>query len=99
MQISRQKGGKTFVRLASVFALLSAVAACGGGDAPQKLTIKGTAATGAAMSDATITAKCATGTQTGKAATSGSYSLVVEGGALPCLLEAKKDSMLISAQS
>lgn len=92
MQISRQKGGKTFVRLASVFALLSAVAACGGGDAPQKLSIKGTAATGAAMSDATITAKCATGTQTGKAATSGSYSLVVEGGALPCLLEAKKDS-------
>lgn len=93
MQISRQKGGKTFVRLASVFALLSAVAACGGGgDDPKKLTIKGTAATGAAMSDATITAKCATGTQTGKAATSGAYSLVVEGGALPCLLEAKMGS-------
>lgn len=90
MQISKQKSSKTFVRLASVFALLSAIAACGGGDEPKSLTLKGTAATGAAMSDATITAKCATGTQTGTASTSGAYTLVIPSGALPCVLQAKQ---------
>lgn len=72
------------------------LAACGGGSSGEPpaagLTLKGTAATGAAMSGATVTAKCATGTQTGRAGTSGAFTLVVEGGALPCLLEAQQGS-------
>ena len=72
------------------------LAACGGGSSGEPpaagLTLKGTAATGAAMSGATVTAKCATGTQTGIAGTSGAFTLVVEGGALPCLLEAQQGS-------
>ncbi len=73
------------------------LAACGGGggsssppDTPgatTDLTLSGTAATGMAIAGAIITAKCQTGTGTGTTITNGSYSLVVTGGKLPCVLQ------------
>lgn len=60
-----------------------------GGDTTNTvLTLSGVAATGAALSSATVIAKCATGTQTGTTTADGSYQLAITGGALPCVLEA-----------
>lgn len=71
--------------------------ACGGGGdssapapapAPAALSLSGVVAKGAALSGATISAKCATGTGTATSGSDGSYTLSVTGGALPCVLEA-----------
>lgn len=91
MPIAHQKRTQSF---AAGLAILTAttLAACGGSDSGGEiaaLTLKGTAATGAAMSGAAITAQCATGSQTSTADTSGAYTLRIEGGALPCVLQAK----------
>ena len=72
------------------------LAACGGSSSddgtttppPKVLSITGKAATGAAMANAAVSAKCATGTGTGTAATDGSYTLSITSGALPCVLQA-----------
>lgn len=83
-------------------AALAAAALCacggGGGDAsttpgtPAVLHVSGIAATGAALTGATVTAKCATGAQTGTTASDGSYDLAITDGALPCVLEASNAS-------
>jgi hypothetical protein len=88
---------------ASAAALL--VTACGGGGggadnangaggaavtpADPTLQVSGTAATGAALSNAAVEVKCATGTGTATTATSGAYSVTITGGALPCMVEVK----------
>ena len=74
---------------------LSAVflAACGGGatspsiSTTTDITLSGTAATGKAIAGATVTAKCQTGSGTATTIADGTYSLVVVGGKLPCLLQ------------
>jgi hypothetical protein len=73
---------------------------CGGGsdtpaDTPASLTLSGTAATGLAMSGAAVSAKCASGSQSGKAETSGAYTLRLEGGSLPCVLQASSDKITL----
>ncbi len=55
--------------------------------AQSDLTVTGTAATGKAIAGATVTAKCQVGGGTGSTNSDGSYSLLVLGGKLPCLLE------------
>jgi len=52
------------------------------------VTLTGTAATGAALAGANVEAKCATLVGNTKSATDGSYTLTIEGAALPCLLRA-----------
>lgn len=77
-------------------AAILTLSACGGGSSssggdtttPSVLQVSGVAATGAALSGATVNAKCATGTQTGTTLTDGSYTLSITDGALPCVLEA-----------
>lgn len=90
MRIAHQKQTQTFAAGVAILAAAT-LAACGGGGGGDTaaLTLKGTAATGSAMSGAAITAQCATGSQTGTADTSGAYTLRIEGGALPCVLQAK----------
>ena len=70
--------------------------ACGGGgssstpgaqDTPADLTVSGTAATGKAIAGAPISAKCQVGIGTATTIADGTYSLVVAGGKLPCLLQ------------
>lgn len=68
--------------------------ACGGGGsdaAPQTpdnntLTVQGTAATGAAIAGATVEVKCAAGSGSATTATSGNFTVSIEGGSLPCVL-------------
>lgn len=51
------------------------------------LTLSGTAATGKAIAGAIINAKCQVGTGTATTIADGTYSLVVAGGKLPCVLQ------------
>jgi hypothetical protein len=72
--------------------------ACGGGGSSsaspgassatvERLAISGTAATGQAIAGASIVAKCVVGNASATTKADGSYSLLVAGGKLPCLLE------------
>lgn len=65
--------------------------ACGGGggsSAAGASSLTGLAATGAGLPHASVTAKCASGTAlTGTTDATGSYTLVLDGQALPCLLQ------------
>ena len=74
-----------------------ALTACGGGDSSSSaasatkpdLSLQGLAATGAALPNALVTAKCATGAPvTGTTANDGSFSLTLNGGqTTPCMLQ------------
>ena len=75
------------------------LAACGGGgsspDTPappppptvEYLTLSGTAATGKAIAGAVISVKCLAGTGTTASTADGTYSLIIAGGKLPCMLQ------------
>lgn len=71
---------------------LALLAACSGDSGTsslsESLTIKGVAATGAAMAKANIKVKCASGEGTTNSGDDGAYQANVRGGALPCLIEA-----------
>jgi hypothetical protein len=68
------------------------LAACGGGggsgnNAAGPLTLSGVAATGAAIANGSITAKCQGASVTGTSGSDGQYNLAVIGGSLPCMLQ------------
>ena len=75
------------------------LAACGGGgsgpDTPappptptvEYLALSGTAATGKAIAGAVISVKCLAGTGTTASTADGTYSLIIAGGKLPCMLQ------------
>jgi hypothetical protein len=80
-------------KTATSLLLIGVLAACGGGSSSDvtpsptstALTLSGTAATDAAISDATVEAKCATGTGSGPTSANGNYSFSIDGGKWPCL--------------
>jgi hypothetical protein len=85
--------------LSLVIAMATAglLAACGGSPSESTpstggssaLTLSGVAAKGAALAGASVTANCAAGTATPVTTSgTGSYTLTITGGALPCVLEA-----------
>jgi hypothetical protein len=87
------------VQSTRVMALATAalLTACGGGGGsnspatPTSITIAGTAARGAALAGATVSAKCAEGTTTVPTTTAdngGVYTLTINGANLPCVLKA-----------
>lgn len=83
-----------YQRLLALTLSTAFLAACGGGgggtdsaSGTTNITLTGTAATGKAIAGATITAKCQTGTGVATTIADGTYSLVVTGGKLPCLLQ------------
>ena len=95
-------------RLALSFAALGMLSACGGGggDAPAaaappppppagSITLTGVVARGAALANASVAVTCASGTGTATTSATGSYSVAISGGALPCVLKAtSSDSTL-----
>lgn len=74
---------------------LAVLAACGGGgsgatDTPAadpSLRLSGTAATGAALVNASVSVKCANASGTATTDANGAYSLSLTGGALPCVIQ------------
>lgn len=80
-------------KTATSLLLIGVLAACGGGSSSDvtpsptstALTLSGTAAIGPAISDATVEAKCATGTGSGPTSANGNYSFDINGGKWPCL--------------
>lgn len=66
--------------------LLLAACGGGGGSGSSALTLKGTAATGAAIAGGSVTATCKSGTGTATSNGDGSFTVVVNGGVGPCLL-------------
>ena len=86
-------------QLSALVAATTLLAACGGSSAPTppppppppppaaSLTLQGTAATGAAIAGATVTAKCNGGTGTATTAANGTYSIALTAGTLPCVLK------------
>ena len=85
-----------------VVGMTAALAACGGGgsgaggtgggDGPdagvvRALTLRGVAATGAAVSSGTVRVRCKTGTATAATAVDGSFTLTLPGGEQPCILQ------------
>jgi len=83
-----------FQRLLALTLSTAFLAACGGGgggtagtNGVTTITLTGTAATGKAIAGATVTAKCQTGTGVATTIADGSYSLLISGGKLPCLLQ------------
>lgn len=79
--------------LAGTFALALTLVACGGGGASSP-SLQGLAATGAALPNAPVVAKCASGPQvSGVTQADGSFSLSLDGGqTLPCLLRVTQAS-------
>ncbi len=72
-----------------------ALTACGGGGggggvgtAASSITLKGVAATGAAISGGTVDVKCKNGTGTATTNADGTYTVTVADGAQPCILRA-----------
>ena len=69
------------------------LAACGGGGgdssapAASSLKLTGVAATGSAIVNAPVQAKCGIGTGTATTQADGSYTIAIVGGSLPCVLE------------
>jgi hypothetical protein len=80
--------------------LLSAfVAACGGSGGtpePKRLNLSGTAAVGAALAEATVTVKCATGGGTTATDVNGDYTLSLADAELPCVIQVVGDAGGIS---
>ena len=80
----------------AVLAILvaSGLSGCGGGgggnspSAAVELVINGTVATGLAVANANVSAKCQVGTGNTVSAVDGSFKMVIAGGQLPCALEA-----------
>lgn len=91
---------KQEVRLMSLVGLL-ALAACGGGGGSSSdgggsantLTLSGTAAKGAALAGATVSAKCSVGTGTATTAADGTYTMTLASGTLPCVLMVRDASV------
>lgn len=79
--------------LASI-AAATLLAACGGGDRAEFTTgvqLDGLAATGAAIAGATVDVKCIGGTASTTTAANGTFSLVVAGSSVPCMVQVTKD--------
>lgn len=81
-------------QLISAVAVATSLVACGGGGGGASgtdstvLSIKGVAATGAAISQGTVSAACASGTGSTATAIDGSYTITIPTGEGPCLLKA-----------
>ena len=59
----------------------------GGGSSAPALQVSGTAATGAALAGANVQVKCGTGSGSATTTNSGSYTVSMTGGALPCIVQ------------
>lgn len=82
-----------FKRIAVSSAVLSTLVACGGGSSGDTASITGLAATGAAMANAAINAKCTTGsTITGTTDANGMFDLKLGDRTAPCLIRVTKGS-------
>lgn len=100
---------------ATACAALMVVAACGGGGSSgsgpaassgttktePSLQLSGTAATGAALANAQVAVKCASGNGTATTNSNGAYTLTMTGGALPCIINVKgtQDGVEVSLHS
>ena len=75
------------------------LAACGGGSSapPSFLTITGSAATGAALSGATVSVTCVTGTGTATTQNGGSYSVTVVNGTGPCVITVTSGATVLTS--
>lgn len=78
-------------RLAGVLALGAAalLAGCGDGSSPAatRVSLSGTAAIGATLNNAPVVVTCASGRGTATTNGSGTYSISIEGGSGPCVVE------------
>jgi hypothetical protein len=78
----------------TLIGIAATLVGCGGGDSGSEppstgsITLSGTAAKGAALAGATVTAKCAAGTGIGTTSSDGRYNMTIAGAALPCALKA-----------
>lgn len=90
---------RTPAALWPAISLAAVLTACGGGGgssggAPAAgsttpaLSLSGTAATGAALADATVSVTCASGSGSAKTSTGGAYNLSLNNGSLPCVMTA-----------
>lgn len=76
-----------------LLAATTALAACGGGGGGSgaspaaSLRLTGVAATGLAIANAPVQAKCSIGSGTATTQANGSYTIDIPGGSLPCVLE------------
>lgn len=73
-------------------AVAALLAACGGGGGdsaatPASVQLTGVAATGLALANSTVAVKCASGTGSATTNDSGSYTVTVVDGAMPCLIK------------
>ena len=57
--------------------------------------LTGTAATGAALGNAAVAAKCATGAGAATTAADGSFTITISGGALPCMLRVTSGAVVL----
>ncbi len=79
-----------FYKRSSSLLLLISLVACGGGSSLvlRNFSISGTAATGAAISNGSVEARCKKGSGTAITNFDGTFSVDVNNGALPCILKA-----------
>ena len=93
---------KTLPSLALSLTTLAMLSACGGGGgsgsggtatpaAEPSVKLSGTAATGAALVNASVSVKCAQASGTATTDANGAYSLTLSGAALPCVIQVSGD--------
>jgi hypothetical protein len=80
----------------------ASLVACGGSDddatsSSTTMIVRGTAATGAALSGASISVTCATGTGAATSNSSGNYSASISNGKGPCVLTATKGTTTLNS--
>jgi hypothetical protein len=101
MQANVLQRHKGFV-YSSISAACLVIAGCGGGDsAPSVPVLQGLAATGAALANASVTAKCIAGAPVvGTTAADGSFTLTLGGGqTAPCMLQVVGGSPSVTMHS
>lgn len=87
-------------RLVVAAATVAIVQAGCGGSSSSAPTVSGLAATGAGIANATVTAKCAGGAAlSGTTDASGSYTLVLDGRTLPCMVQVRGGTVSGAASS
>ncbi|GAC1524043.1 MAG: hypothetical protein NVS3B11_24630 [Collimonas sp.] len=94
LNLSRYLSHHLSLSLLTVMTFPLLLSACGGSSSSDGKTplpsISGTAATGMAIANADISAKCRSGTGSAKTGSDGSYQVSVPNGTLPCVVEVTK---------
>ncbi len=90
---------KAYVKYGTVLSIVAALAACHGGSTSTTpvASISGLAATGNALANATVNAKCTSGSAlTGTTSATGTFTLPISGQVMPCIVQVTNGTITLN---